>query len=187
MSAPTPGWYPNPDGSDSMRYWDGQQWTVVQANGAPTIPTATVPTSKKRGRKIAGGIALAILGFTALGAITGGGDSEGSADKADKPAASSGTSAEIRQAARDAAAAPANAELQCEELVTKQADSPSTVDFPDRHTTRLLANGAHQVRGVVDAQNRYGATVRADFVCTSTPNGDGTYAVVVNELEQRGN
>lgn len=40
---------------------------------------------------------------------------------------------------------------------------------------------------MVDAQNQFGATVRADFVCTSTPNGDGTYAVTVDELEQRGN
>lgn len=27
MTAPQPGWYPNPDGSADLRYWDGQSWT----------------------------------------------------------------------------------------------------------------------------------------------------------------
>lgn len=32
-SAP-PGWYPNPDGSPSERYWDGQRWSNQQRSGA---------------------------------------------------------------------------------------------------------------------------------------------------------
>ncbi|SDD79869.1 DUF2510 domain-containing protein [Rhodococcus tukisamuensis] len=133
--APTPGWYPNPDGSDSMRYWDGQKWTAVQANDAPTIPTAPIPAPTpaereptKRGPKIAGGIARAVVALAAMGAMFGGGGE----DVADAPAVSGGVSDEIRQAARDAKAAPVNAELQCEELATGQADSPSTVDLPGR-------------------------------------------------------
>ena len=30
-----PGWYPNPDGSRSMRYWDGSAWTEHLASGPP--------------------------------------------------------------------------------------------------------------------------------------------------------
>jgi Protein of unknown function (DUF2510) len=29
-----PGWYPNPDGSDDERYWDGHAWTT-QRHAAP--------------------------------------------------------------------------------------------------------------------------------------------------------
>src|ERR1700712_5621476 len=36
MSAPTPGWYAEPDGSGGERWWDGQQWTGHRRpNGSP--------------------------------------------------------------------------------------------------------------------------------------------------------
>lgn len=79
ISMSTPGWYPNPDGSDSMRYWDGQQWTEVAPKTAPPAapvsvePTlaertaARTPAQKKSNRRwIIGGVAafalIAIIG-----------------------------------------------------------------------------------------------------------------------------
>lgn len=178
MSAPTPGWYPNPDGTGSQRYWDGQQWTDVQ----PVTPT---PAKKLHGWKKAAVITASVIAALLLANVVI------ANNKAPEPTVEEVAAESAKSAADDArykeSVASANAELQCEELVTKKADSPATADFPDRHTTRVLVNGAHQVRGVVDAQNQFGATVRADFVCTSTPNGDGTYSVVVDKLEQRGN
>lgn len=65
MSAP--GWYPNPDGSDSMRYWDGQQWTEVAPKaaapatpGGPTLAerSATPEQGKSNLRWIIGAVAV---------------------------------------------------------------------------------------------------------------------------------
>jgi len=44
--APRPGWYPDPAGSQLLRYWDGAQWTesVQQHPGLTTTATPPVPT-----------------------------------------------------------------------------------------------------------------------------------------------
>jgi len=33
--AATPGWYPDPGGSSSMRYWDGTRWTDALSSAVP--------------------------------------------------------------------------------------------------------------------------------------------------------
>jgi len=33
LTAPQPGWYPDPSGAPGQRYWDGQQWTEVARPG----------------------------------------------------------------------------------------------------------------------------------------------------------
>lgn len=43
MTAP-PGWYPNPDGSNSDRHWDGTQWGDI----APRAQSAESSPTKKR-------------------------------------------------------------------------------------------------------------------------------------------
>ncbi|HUO47402.1 MAG TPA: DUF2510 domain-containing protein [Acidimicrobiales bacterium] len=35
------GWYPNPDGSPSLRWWDGRQWTEAVSVGPPSPPPAS--------------------------------------------------------------------------------------------------------------------------------------------------
>jgi hypothetical protein len=57
MSAPTPGWNPDPSGRHEYRYWDGSNWTddvsdngvtsidPVAAAGGPGYPTDQAPTA----------------------------------------------------------------------------------------------------------------------------------------------
>ena len=56
MSAPTPGWNPDPSGRHEYRYWDGSNWTddvsdngvtsidPLAAAGGPSYPTDPAPS-----------------------------------------------------------------------------------------------------------------------------------------------
>jgi hypothetical protein len=46
-SLATPGWYPDPDGSSALRYWDGQRWVgrSPQRASTPPTPLPAVPAS----------------------------------------------------------------------------------------------------------------------------------------------
>ncbi|MFI5509169.1 DUF4352 domain-containing protein [Mycobacterium sp. NPDC051804] len=74
MTTPTSaGWYPDPDGSDGQRYWDGNSWTneeptaVVHLRPVPTEPAAGAldpappPSNDGRGLLIKFGAACAAL------------------------------------------------------------------------------------------------------------------------------
>ncbi len=44
MTAPQAGWYPNPDGSPDLRYWDGSSWTQQRRPAPEPAPeTPVVP------------------------------------------------------------------------------------------------------------------------------------------------
>lgn len=67
VGAPAPGWYPDPNGSGNLFYWDGQRWT-----GAIRSPTTAKPVQASkvgpelepsRVSLICGGAALAISPF----------------------------------------------------------------------------------------------------------------------------
>jgi len=97
MTSGTPaGWYPNPDGSQSNRYWDGAQWTdhIGPANTPPPPPAYTAPTpaspppyqgasvaaaapagsgGSKKKWVIGGSIAAGVLLFGAIGSAMGAG------------------------------------------------------------------------------------------------------------------
>ncbi len=179
----TPGWYPNPDGSDSKRFWDGQQWGQVATPTAPQVtqpPAASPPAKKLHGWKKAAVIAAAVIaGLYALNfVIEAGQKPEPTAEEVAAEKA-----ADAKQEAQNAArTAAANAELLCEEAVTNQLKSPSTADFPDKHTVMPFQATGHEVRGVVDSQNGFGATVRSYFGCTVVPASVGRYTVEVTEL-----
>lgn len=52
----------------------------------------------------------------------------------------------------------------CERAVSAQMKSPSTASFPNTSAVKVDGD-AYNVRGSVDAQNSFGATVRTSFVC----------------------
>lgn len=43
MSQATPGWYPDPNQPDALRYWDGRSWTEHRAVTAPSTPPVPPP------------------------------------------------------------------------------------------------------------------------------------------------
>ena len=70
MTAPTPppGWHPDPDGSNQLRWWDGQQWTD-QYQPSPVSTSAGEKVSMGRGKKIAIGAAVVFVGLIIVGLI----------------------------------------------------------------------------------------------------------------------
>jgi hypothetical protein len=66
MTAPPPGFYPDPYGGGGQRYWDGKQW-------AARTGTSTSTASLARTLVIVLGVALAIGGGCAALIATGGG------------------------------------------------------------------------------------------------------------------
>lgn len=69
MNAAPAAWYPNPDGTGGLRYWDGQHWTQHTHRTEPVTPqpvaqeTAEPPVTLEPPR----GVGVALVGF-ALGA-----------------------------------------------------------------------------------------------------------------------
>lgn len=62
MSAP--GWYPNPDGTGTQRYFDGTNW-------GPTAPVATPSPPPPKKKSSAGRIVVVIVGIVLLLALMG--------------------------------------------------------------------------------------------------------------------
>jgi hypothetical protein len=42
---PLPGWYRDPSGGPGVRYWDGQDWTIVAPPGTPPPPSPATGSS----------------------------------------------------------------------------------------------------------------------------------------------
>lgn len=77
-STPPAGWYPDPEGRPSLRYWDGTNWTIsspayepttaFSAPSAPVLPPvrSAKPVSNRVKIGIAAGIAVVAVGFISL-------------------------------------------------------------------------------------------------------------------------
>lgn len=66
--------------------------------------------------------------------------------------------------------------IQCEDAVKQRLKSPSTADFPYFADTALRNahnSNSYVIGGHVDAQNGFGATIRADWICQIAYSGSG--------------
>lgn len=70
MTAPKPpaGWYPDPDGNPTQRYWNGSDWTdqlapLTVTSSVPAVPAAAMPL--KSG--VVAGLLQLFLGWFGLG------------------------------------------------------------------------------------------------------------------------
>jgi hypothetical protein len=83
------GWLPAPDRPESLRYWNGSEWTDQYAPGQPAAPTTTAvapgPAGGKRSALIAVGAVALLAGGCVIGAAVAGGsnDDGGTAAAAD--------------------------------------------------------------------------------------------------------
>lgn len=69
MSTPPAGWHPDPENSQRLRYWDGQQWTsATQPMPAAQTPTLETPEQKKDRKRqlVAIGIIIAAVASIAI-------------------------------------------------------------------------------------------------------------------------
>ena len=179
MSAP--GWYPNPDGSDSMRYWNGQQWTSVTpptptpthaspTDNAPSTESASVsqvdPERRKRNNRIALGLcaggAVVLAGIAAIGS---GGDKSDSEPDAKSAA---GESAVVDLASIDDVS-EADARASCDDAVAirfPNSPDPSAYAFTtSRQGESFVTTGQINSEGV-------GSGLMA-FTCVTKNTSDG--------------
>ena len=85
----------------------------------------------------------------------------------------------------DDAPGEGEARVVCENFVSDRLKAPGSAEFnrpeitPDR-------DGQWVVRGSVDADNAFGATMRVDYTCTVRDTGDGeTMTLVDLDMNQR--
>ena len=67
MSTPPAGWHPDPENSQRLRYWDGQQWTsATQPIPAAQTPTLETPEQKKDRKRQLVAIGIIIAAVTSI-------------------------------------------------------------------------------------------------------------------------
>jgi len=75
---PTPGWHPDPLLANTMRFWDGTNWTDQ------TAPAPAKPPSSRRGMLIVfGGIMAALVAVLTYNEVTGPSDVDCSIQQAE--------------------------------------------------------------------------------------------------------
>ncbi|GAA1913099.1 hypothetical protein J2S63_003223 [Marmoricola bigeumensis] len=72
------------------------------------------------------------------------------------------------------------AESACKDWVEDQLKSPSTADFGD---VEVSGSGPWTVTGYVDAENGFGANIRADWTCDVRLDSDDYYRGSATLLE----
>lgn len=165
------GWYPDPKDESQERYWDGKVWTEKTAPKKPrtpaprdaaatpvATPAVTSPASppKKGGIGCGLGCLIVVGVIVVLGIIVG------------VTSAFSGSNNTPDPADDDDLAIVA-----CQDVVKQNLKSPSTASFPEVPTI-----SGNTIAGEVDAENSFGAKIRADFQCTR--KGDKVYLDFLN-------
>jgi hypothetical protein len=124
-----PGWYPDPSGDGTQRYWDGNAWgPSAPPPSAPPPPTAppVVVIEKKRSMLsllVLGSVAL-LAGSCVVSAISGTGGSK-------KSSTGSSTSSTPTTQSYSAASMEREVLFACELSVTKQLKDPDSAKFGD--------------------------------------------------------
>jgi hypothetical protein len=151
------GWYPDPKDDGQERFWDGKSWTdktapkKTSANISAPVPSTPKPTGaatavppKKGGIGCGMGCLIVVGIIVVLGIIIGVASAIGGSNNSSDPANNDDL-----------------AIVTCQDVVTQNLKSPSTASFPEVPTI-----SGDTITGEVDAQNGFGATIRADFQCT---------------------
>ena len=68
--SPPPGWYVNPDGSATIRYWDGSHWTSYTAPLPPPPLPPPPPATWSRRWRITAGLFMSVIIILAMTAAS---------------------------------------------------------------------------------------------------------------------
>jgi hypothetical protein len=156
----------------------GGVWMPIEQSPFANALAPPVPTGKSaKPKNVTAGQAVAVVLVAAFLVWCGTRDSN--ATSSTRPAAA----AEAPKPAHD----KIGAWVMAQEFVKRRLKAPGTADFgsvfkdyqnPD-HVVTDLGSGKYKVRGWVDSQNGFGATVRSDFALTLHYEGgpEGTWVV----------
>ena len=77
----------------------------------------------------------------------------------------------------------------CQNRITKKLTSPASADFADKDELDIQKkenNGEYwQIRGYVDSDNKFGASLRSSWYCTVEPRVDDAPLVHINVKQGR--
>lgn len=131
--------------ADPQPSWAERPWEDSTTSASGT-PGASSP-AKKSGSTSLGclGIVVVVIGAAVACSVLGGSDG-------------------------DDAPSDFEAEYQCQEWAREKLQAPSTAEFSD--TTSTGGPASWQVSGTVDAENGFGAKLRATWSCSIRLDGD---------------
>lgn len=157
-----PGWYTHPAGG--RRYWDGATWSDVPP--PDDVPPAAVGTGDKESDRTAVGCGIGCLGVLVIAVVIAVfGTLSGSDDEDDGGG---------EYGARDV----------CQQFVKDRLKAPGTADFSGESASEN-SDGSWTVRGDVDSENGFGASLRNSYVCKVRHTSGDNWTLV--DMQTTGN
>ncbi|KSU80747.1 DUF2510 domain-containing protein [Rhodococcus qingshengii] len=172
MTTPGPGWHPDPEGNQQLRYWDGQQWTsATQPMPQPTPspePVDPEKLAKDRRRALIGAGVIAVL----IAAYFGISNLSSRSDDTETTAAET-TTTQAASTTTTASAAPTTTRIPT--LPTPTSDGVMR-DFWIREDRDGYAT--MNVNGTYTDAELESAFNEVKRMYTSTKNGDGWFIFI---------